>query len=434
MTQMMGSALKFLVKSNFPFVKTPFNILSQSLEITMFPITMAQAFVPSKRMSSRDRAEKLATGLMGYMLYLLARNLYDKGVISGAVDKVSPKVRSAAYEQEPPFTINVSAMGRGEGAPFQAGDRRIGYAKLGLYGAVLAAYVEAFKAIDRKQDFSDKQELVEYGIDEQSPVSKFAENSLGIVLGSLGALMDQSFLTGLENITKLLQNTEDINVVSKYIEQVTRAMVSVPLPNIYTSFFRAEREFLPDYRDVDFDQRFKNVIYDRTFGAIGRGDDPAPVRINIWGEKIHQTPEGTNPVFYEFLDPTGARLTTDDPLKVELYNLYKRTGDEDALPSIPSLIMSKRVVRDKGLSGINFTTQEANELLMLLGQERTEEMRSVINGVYWNRLPDERKVEVIKDINNKYSRGYITLDKLGNRRNYKWYVRREELIRQKKGE
>ena len=86
--------------------------------------------------------------------------------------------------------------------------------------------------------------------------------------------MDQSFLTGLENITKLLQNTEDINVVSKYIEQVTRAMVSVPLPNIYTSFFRAEREFLPDYRDVDFDQRFKNVIYDRTFGTIGRGDDP----------------------------------------------------------------------------------------------------------------------------------------------------------------
>ena len=139
-------------------------------------------------------------------------------------------------------------------------------------------------------------------------------------------------------------------------------------------------------------------------------------------------------MFYEFLDPTGTRLTTDDPLKVELYNLYKRTGDEDALPSIPSLIMSKRVVRDKGLSGINFTTQEANELLMLLGQERTKEMRSAINGVYWNRLPDEKKVEIIKDINNKYSRGYITLDKLGNRKNFKWYIRREELIRQKKNE
>ena len=139
-------------------------------------------------------------------------------------------------------------------------------------------------------------------------------------------------------------------------------------------------------------------------------------------------------MFYEFLDPTGTRLTTDDPLKVELYNLYKRTGDEDALPSIPSLIMSKRVVRDKGLSGINFTTQEANELLMLLGQERTKEMRNAINGVYWNRLPDEKKVEIIKDINNKYSRGYITLDKLGNRKNFKWYIRREELIRQKKGE
>ena len=96
--------------------------------------------------------------------------------------------------------------------------------------------------------------------------------------------------------------------------------------------------------------------------------------------------------------------------------------------------MSKRVVRDKGLSGINFTTQEANELLMLLGQERTKEMRNAINGVYWNRLPDEKKVEIIKDINNKYSRGYITLDKLGNRKNFKWYIRREELIRQKKNE
>jgi len=430
-TRMFGNAVKFLVKSNFPFVKTPFNILSQSLEITLFPITFAQAFSPG--ISARDRSEKLATAIMGYMLFLYARKLYDKGAVSGAVDKLSPKARSVAYEVEPPFTINVSALGREVGEPFQPSDRRIGFAKLGLYGAVMAAYVEAFKVIDRKPNFSTEEELVEYGIDEQSAISKFLEQGLGITLGSLGALLDQSFLTGLENMTKLLQNTEDVNVVSKYFEQLSRAMVAVPLPNLFTSFFRAEREFLPDYRDNSFDQRFMNVVYDRTFGVFGRGDDPAPIRINVWGEKINQTPPGTNPVFYEFLDPTGTRLATDDPLKVELYNLYKRTGDEDALPSIPSLILNKRMVIDKGSKPINFSTGEVNELLMLLGQQRTKDLSNTINTSLWKDATDEQKINILRKINGKYSTGYITLED-GNRKVFEWYKRRQEMINQKLNE
>lgn len=431
MTRMFGNAVRFIVKSNVPFVKTPFNILSQSLELTMFPITFLQAF--SRGMSARDRSEKLATALMGYMLFLLARRLYDQGAASGAVDKMSPKSRSVAYEVEPPFTINVSALGRETGEPFQPSDRRVGFAKLGLPGAILAAYVEAFKIIDRKPNFSSEEELKEFGIEEQSPVSSFLEKSMGITLGSLGALLDQSFLTGLENITKVLQNTEDVNVVTKYFEQLSRAMVSVPLPNMFTSFYRAEREFLPDYRDNTIDKRFKNVLYDRTFGTFGRGDNPAPIRINVWGEKINQTPPGTNPVFYEFLDPTGTRLATDDPLKVELYSLYRRTNDENALPSIPSIILNKELFRNKGSERYEFTTSEVNELLMLLGQERTKSLRAVVESEGWSRMSDESQIAVIKKINSRFSKGYQKLDD-GSLKVYKWYRRRQQMIIQKKNE
>jgi len=425
LTRVFGNAMKFMVKSNFPFVKTPFNILSQSLELTLFPLTFAQAFVPG--MKARDRSEKLATALMGYMLFLFARRLYDQGVASGAVDELSPKARSVAYEVEPPFTINVSAMGREQGEPFLPSDRRVGFSKLGLPGAVMAAYIKAFQVIDRDQNFSKEEELKVYGLEEQDAVSTFLERSFGITLGTLGALMDQSFLTGMENLTKMLQNTEDMDVVSKYFEQLSRAMVSVPLPNIYTSFFRAEREFLLDYRDEGFTNRFKNVIYDRTFGAFGRGDNPAPARINVWGEKINQTPPGTDPVFYEFLDPTGTRLATDDPLKVELYSLYRRTGDENALPSIPSLILNKEYKINRGSEKVEFTTNEVNEMLMLLGQQRTAQLRTVVGAASWDRLTDEAKINIVKKINNRYSKGYMTRED-GTRQIFDWYRMRQEII------
>ena len=91
------------------------------------------------------------------------------------------------------------------------------------------------------------------------------------------------------------------------------------------------------------------------------------------------------------------------------------------------------MVIDKGSKPINFSTGEVNELLMLLGQQRTKDLSNTINTSLWKDATDEQKINILRKINGKYSTGYITLED-GNRKVFEWYKRRQEMINQKLNE
>ena len=435
-TRAMGNAIKFLVRTQFPFVKTPANILAQSIRLAIPGVSMSRALF--RNTSPREKAEDMAEALLSAIIFATTYKLYKAGILSGAVDKETEKVRGAAYETEVPYSINLTGlarMQRGENLPGTVSpeDRRVGYNKLGLVGAIMGAHTQAFKALDIKQDMAvdDEGKVLEaYGMSPSSPVSTFFETTLGLTGGTAAALMDQSFLTGLDNLMNVMQNIDKPDVFYKWIEQTSRSAFAVPFPNLYTSMFRAEREFLPDYRDNDFGKRIENVIYDRTFGYFGQGT-PAPVRVNIWGERIPQTPDGTNPLFYEFLDPTGTRLTTNDPTKVELWNLYKRTNDEDAFPSIPSQVSNRELTVPYDERNAMISTGEANELMMLLGQERKKLLDVVVGQPAWDTYSDETRLNLVRGINNQFANGYYR-DGAGDIHYYSWYLRKLELINERK--
>lgn len=428
----MGNLLKFLVRTQFPFVKTPANILSQSFRLAIPGLSMSRALFRSN-VSTKEKAEDMAEAFLSMVLFMASYRLYKMGIISGAVDELSEKARGAAYEAEPPHTINVTALGRylrGEDLPgtTSGDDRRVGYNKLGLAGAIMGAHVAAFKALDIKQDMAvdDEGKVLEaYGTKPSSPITTMFETTLGLGGGVTTSLMDQSFLTGAENLLNVIQNIDKPDVFYKWIEQTSRAGLSVPLPNSLTSAFRAEREFLPDYRDNDFGQRVKNVIYDRTFGFYGQGT-PAPARVNIWGEKITQTPYGANPYLYEFIDATQGRLVTNDPVKVELYNLYKRTGDEDAFPSIPNQVSNRELTIAGDQRNALISTAQANELMMLLGQERTQYLRGIVQSSAWETYDDQTRLNIVRSINNSFANGYYK-DGAGETQFYAWFLRKLQL-------
>jgi hypothetical protein len=60
-----------------------------------------------------------------------------------------------------------------------------------------------------------------------------------------------------------------------------------------------------------------------------------PRKIDIWGREIPQTPEGADPVLYNFFDFTKSREATYDKTTLAIYKLFKETENGDVIPPKP---------------------------------------------------------------------------------------------------
>ena len=61
-----------------------------------------------------------------------------------------------------------------------------------------------------------------------------------------------------------------------------------------------------------------------------------PVRRDLWGSAVEQTPKGSNPWVYQFFNAWKARDIDADPLNTSIYSIWRRTADNTAIPSVPS--------------------------------------------------------------------------------------------------
>jgi len=76
---------------------------------------------------------------------------------------------------------------------------------------------------------------------------------------------------------------------------------------------------------------FSEVIKRKLPGA----DEDLPRRIDIWGREVPQTPEGADPVLYNFVDVTKGRDISYDPVTLSIYKIFKATEDGDVIPPKP---------------------------------------------------------------------------------------------------
>ena len=93
-----------------------------------------------------------------------------------------------------------------------------------------------------------------------------------------------------------------------------------------------------DARTDDSLQLFANVLKKKMpeFMREAVGAEELPLKRDMWGEPVKQTPEGANPFLYNFLDFTRTRSVPSDETNLALYKLWKETGSEKVLPSVIS--------------------------------------------------------------------------------------------------
>ena len=305
----------------FLFQKTPINVAAEAL-----------SFMPSGlvrrwgQMAPREKNLAAVKLTIGAMLITAYNQLYDKGIITpnldtpGETNKARELAKSGGVM--PPGTLNVSGLIRyvnGEDPSFQPGDNVRDLAKFGTSGAI-GMMVGTARRMRERSRTSDPDWLTIAG---------------GTVLSAANFIQQQGFLDGVSGMIKALSQEGGASMeslVKKYLSTAT----SPVQPAILGSLMRAEREFVPVTGGEGVIKDLTNELNQKYAALPFFEGKQLPLRRDLWGDPVRQTPKSENPWVYNFLEPWKSREIDADPLNASIYRVWRRTADNRAIPSIPN--------------------------------------------------------------------------------------------------
>ena len=422
-----NAAIGFLLRTQVPYVRTPANILSESVKYAVPALGIGSVAMKLHKGNVRDASQDLAKVILGGMITAAAGKLLEKGLVSGDIEyEEDESKKNIAYDQFPPNSINLSGVRRfinGGDPSVQPNDEFFSYNKLGLPGAIIGIKATLNPS---RNDEKESMDLINtfFGIEALSTVNH---------------IMDQSFLQGVNNIINVLGSTEEAQLKNRFErwgESTMKVICSIAMPNTLSAINRTRAfdglEFLPDVRILEemstserLAKRFNYIVRDRTF----RLDDAVPVRVNWKGQPIRQTPAGANRFAYQLFDVTKSRRNEADTVSNEIYRLYERTGelsDVVSTPyfararsiSIPDLnLRSKKEINAVRAIGKNYTflldkeftqgsirlnTEQINNLMRVAGQERYALAQAVMQNPAYINASDKNKLEYLNNVNDLF--------------------------------
>jgi hypothetical protein len=312
---------RLIGKSIIPYAKTPANVIDEMLEFSLPPYALIKAVRAAKSKDYRTSQMMIGKALTGSVLIGVAKTLSDAGIIGGK-PSVSEKIRDVQYQTLTPRSINLSALNRfanGESTAIEPGDKVISLDKMGITGAILSIINSSMDATKQGKDGS------------------FEFSSL--LPETLSFAFNQSFLKGTNSLLSAMMDGSGATL-DKWISDYYGVVASIPFPNTLTAVSRSMRETMPEkfqIKDVPGDgvERMINVFGEVLSRRLPSMDEDMPRRIDIWGREVPQTPEGADPIAYNFFDVTKGREVSYDPITLGIYKIFKATDDGDVVPPKP---------------------------------------------------------------------------------------------------
>ena len=372
--------LNIIARSTIPFVKTPINVIDEVMQYTVWPYAMGRMYGAMKKGNVKEAQYLMGKAVVGAIGSLAAAYLYKQGILTAPADPRS-KEQELGYATIPSGSINISAIQRlinGDKTQPMAGDKILRADKLGLLGGVLITGAMRQKAKDEQELMEGKAGIVEKAANEISTIAPKA----------LSFSLNQTFLKGTNDLLQSLIRGEG----DKWFKGVFGAASSAFIPNTFSAISRATRDYMPDVEDDSFYKSMKNTIKDR-FGFTGAMKD-IPTRVDFWGRPVKQTPEGADPILYNFLDMSKSRDIPNDPVSLELLHLYHATGDKDVIPSSPQ----KTYTYKNTTYGL--TPDEYNRYATIVGESKRRLVEKLINKQSYMSMDDEKKTILFKKMLN----------------------------------
>jgi len=324
----IGGPLKAVTKvagaGALPYVKTPINVIDEILEYSIPEYSFIKG-LKNQFTGNYSRAKnQFAKSIVGYAIGNVADMMSNAGLISGKASK-SEKVRDVQYQAEPPKVINITATQRwinsgGEKQRFEPGDYVVNLEKLGVVGAIMSTRRAA--------------------MDSSVGGTESVGEAWGSVLPeTLSFGFNQSFLRNMNSLATALSRG-DRDDLDNWLANYYSSLSAVAIPGQLSAYSRYVSDSMPDkirVKDIEGEgpEKSFNLFRDVIARRLPTGYDYLPSRINVWGQRIPQTPEGTDPFIYNFIDPTKGRKITYDATTLRVYDLYKKTQDSEVVPPIP---------------------------------------------------------------------------------------------------
>lgn len=367
-----------LAKTIIPYAKTPANVIDEMLDYSLPGYALVTKGVPA--MKAKDaRGVHMAIGktITSLTIGAVAKKLSDAGIIGESAERTE-KARDIQYKTLPPRTINISALNRmldGESTELQPGDHVMNLEKMGIVGGMLATWNEASKATE--------------GGDFVSP-----EFITALIPETLSFAMNQSFLKGTNSLLSAMLDGQG-DKMDAWLSNYFGTISSIALPNTLGALSRSMRDTLPDkiqIKDIEGEgpEKTLNLFVEVIKRKLPGADEDLPRRIDVWGREIPQTPEGADPIAYNFLDVTKGREATYDPITIGIYKLFKDTEDGDVIPPKPSRTFNIDNVKYR------LSPELYEKYSKIRGRANRAVAESLLKSDQFKRLPKADKVRVLR--------------------------------------
>ncbi|NBW23626.1 MAG: hypothetical protein EBR82_88350, partial [Caulobacteraceae bacterium] len=307
-------------KTIIPYAKTPANVIDELVEFSLPLYSLPKAGYAALAGDYRKAKILVGKALTGSTIIGVAKMLSDAGVIGGKPSD-SEKTRDVQYQTLPPRTINITGLQRyaqGDSGELQPGDRVISLEKLGIVGGILSTVNSASEA---------------------TATSESGFEVMSLLPETISFAFNQSFLKGTNSLLSAMLDGEGAKL-DKWISDYYGVIASIPFPNTLSAVSRSMRETMPDkiqIKDVEGEgpDRYINLFGEILKRRLPGMDEDIARRVDIWGRDVPQTPEGADPVAYNFLDVTKGREVAYDKITIGVYRLFKETEDGDVIPPKP---------------------------------------------------------------------------------------------------
>ena len=367
------------------FQKTPINFAAEILSYT--PVGVVNILGNWKNLTPKERNLAASKLFIGSMVIASFNQLYDKGIVTANLDTPGETNKARELAQSggvmPPGTINTSGLYRylkGEDPRFQPGDSVKDLAKFGTAGGLGMMVGTARRLQEKSRD--NKMDWLAVGGN--------------VVFSAANFVVRQGFLDGVSGFIKALSNEG-----GSALESLTKKFLSTatsPLhPGIMANFMRAQREFVPVTTGDSVIRSFANEM-DQKYSSLPFVDGKKlPLKRDIWGEAVEQTPKGSNPWTYQFLNSWRSRAIDADPLNASIYQVWRKTADNRAIPSMPN-----PQITDGKVTFEELTPEQYDRYAQLVGFWRRKNAEVALGSRGYIQGSDDLKIHFL---NQAYDRG-----------------------------
>tara|TARA_R100000808_G_scaffold4272_2_gene14281 strand:- start:6795 stop:10943 length:4149 start_codon:yes stop_codon:yes gene_type:complete len=287
--------------------------------------------------AKRDlREAKITAGkvAVGIEVIVASNMLYDLGIVSPSLEgrDAPQKARELTYTEGVmnPGSVNLSALGRwleGKDHSPQPEDETAHLPRLGVVGYIMGATADIRRDMEKQPEFS--------GVDFSMSLIGAAGTHTG------GHMLELPVAKGSAELIKAIYNKQG----GKWMRQMFETAANIPLPNSLAAIDRYGREWRPDMRSEkigwkgeleNFSNRINQKLASFGFSLPGsEGTDKLALRVDLWGEKVKQTPKGANRFLWNLLNVGRFQELGQDPVNEEIHRLFRHTAGTDMIPSLP---------------------------------------------------------------------------------------------------